>query len=245
MAFLRADLRERVKEELGIAANDTSFENRQRAQQSLDLFRQLDTANQISAKILLNTKYNFFSSQLKDDILGWCKEVYPTIKTKDVPKNRFYAVAWLCGASWRQISTLFGVSPSACRLGVDRLIPPDTRTDARLVKRQATMEEVSAIKRAYIEIANQDADFTVNMDIVSVAKAVLTLANMYTDKDSIEPGEATRRIGNTTTTKHVEDMPSQSVSDEEIIVDNPQHNVPEGVDPFDPSRMFGVANVSK
>lgn len=136
-----------------------------------------------AAELFLESQYSFFDQQTKHALLDFNKQwlefdTQPTVNTKVFVKNKFYATAWLCGASWGQLAKLFGVARTTVSSSTTTILDVQTRQAMRLVSTPISLERVSAILAAYQELLTQEPGYIYNSSIVSIARRIMGIADI-------------------------------------------------------------------
>lgn len=138
-----------------------------------------------TAKLFLEKEYGWLEPHVITDLLEFNREYAEWIGAKregthNIPwaKNKFYATAWLCGASWGQIAKLFSVNSRTVAAAAKTFLQDNDREQLRINKGPISLERLSAIKQAYTDINNQEHLYIVEASVISIAKRVTSIVEL-------------------------------------------------------------------
>jgi hypothetical protein len=130
------------------------------------IFRaQYKTRDKQTASQLIRMRMPHLDNETIEDLVKECPDI-PTI-TAQVPSDRhgfperskFYACAWLCGASWRTLAFSFEIQRSTVQDGANKYLPPYVREHtARIVKSRQSISitELNSLKLAWMQMWNTE-----------------------------------------------------------------------------------------
>lgn len=104
------------------------------------------------------------------------------LATKGERRARFFAAAWMCGASWSQLGSLYGVSRYTTMDAANKWLPPQERELIKRKRPKLTHERLSAMYEWYKQSSPASTD---NLTVIDLA--VL----MSQGADAIEKGDST------------------------------------------------------
>lgn len=143
-----------------------------------DTVKRLLKMDRVAGRLFLAAYHSGLSSEQIDEALSLCAE---TVSIIHVPRNKFYAVAWLTGASWGQIADLCCVARATVQSAVRQLLPSDQRRKLRL-RESLSLEQVSLVKAEYENILNNNAQHVKDSSALSIARVIATLVEEESDK---------------------------------------------------------------
>lgn len=90
----------------------------------------------------------------------------------DMRRAVFCAAAWIAGASWQQLGSLFGVQRQSIMSSVGRILAPGTRQSMRISAQAPSLETLSAWLNWF-----QAKDDVLNKPILEIATMLLTIVD--------------------------------------------------------------------
>jgi hypothetical protein len=149
------------------------------ARLGIDTIKRLLKMDRVAGRIFLASYHSDLSSDEIEFALGFCSFT----KTQAlVPRNKFYAVAWLVGASWGQIADLCHVSRATAQSAVRQLLPSKDRTVLRLRKDALSLEQVSLLKATYDQMAEADPSHVKESSPLIIARSINEIIEQESDK---------------------------------------------------------------
>jgi hypothetical protein len=132
-----------------------------------------------AALLLIQKNRPDLDREAQEDILLLVEDaiksrVFSLVKTttNKIPPNMsrsiFLAAAWINGASWGQLGSIFGVSRQTLMRSVERILPPDNRQALRL-RNHVAFEQVSEMHDKFKNIVN---DLPEGISILDLAKSI-------------------------------------------------------------------------
>lgn len=94
---------------------------------------------------------------------------YPTVPIV-VPRNRFYASAWLCGASWGQLALMFNVTRATVASSTKMLLKADANVERYRVG--VSLEQLSLLWMVYQQLVTQNGPWVLNSRPSVVARTL-------------------------------------------------------------------------
>lgn len=99
-------------------------------------------------------------------------------------RNRFVAAAWLAGASWAQIATLFGSRRQSVAASVERILPSSGRQALRY-NQIVSNEKLSAMRDAYIVLCNELDSRVTDISLLELRDKLLHAAETVYSEDEV------------------------------------------------------------